>query len=103
MSSSYAKILGETNFYARKIPWSGWKVEGGEEKKRKKRKKKKVVENNGRLRFRPPPQVAHTSCLDQLISICPGHVRQVMYISYKSSIVIYDLQVMQVIKVQSTH
>ena len=51
ISSSYAKILGETNFHAREIPPSGWKVEGGEEKERKKKKKKKVGENNGQLRF----------------------------------------------------
>ena len=48
MSSSYAKIFGETNFHAREIPRSGWKVEGGEEKRKK---KKKVDENNGQLRF----------------------------------------------------
>ena len=46
ISSSYAKILGETNFHAREIPRSGSKVEGGERKK-----KKKVGENNGQLRF----------------------------------------------------
>ena len=58
ISSSYAKILGETNFHAREIPRSGWKVEGGKEKERKrkkeekkKKKKKKVGENNGQLRF----------------------------------------------------
>ena len=52
ISSSYAKILGETNFHAREIPRSGWKVEGGEERKRKKKKKKKKVgENNGHFRF----------------------------------------------------
>ena len=42
ISSSYAKILGETNFHAREIPQSGSKVEGGG---------KKVGENNGQLRF----------------------------------------------------
>ena len=50
ISSSYAKILGETNFHAREIPQSGGKVGGGE-KKEKKKKKKKVGENNGQLRF----------------------------------------------------
>ena len=51
ISSSYAKILGETNFHAREIPRSGRKVEGGEEKEKRKKKKKKVGENNGQLRF----------------------------------------------------
>ena len=49
ISSSYAKILGETNFHAREIPRSGWKAEGVEEKKKK--KEKKVGENNGQLRY----------------------------------------------------
>ena len=48
--SSYAKILGETNFHAREIPRSGLKVEGVEERKKEK-KKEKVGENNGQLRF----------------------------------------------------
>ena len=30
---------------------------------------KKVSENNGQLRFRPPPQVEHASCLDQYVDI----------------------------------
>ena len=52
ISSSYAKILGETNFQSREIPRSGWKTEAVEEKKKeKKRKEKKVGENNGQLRF----------------------------------------------------
>ena len=50
-SSSYVKILGETNFHAREIPRSGWKVEGGEEEEKRKKKKKKVGENNGQLRL----------------------------------------------------
>ena len=33
ISSSYAKILGETNFHAREIPRSGAKAKDGEEKK----------------------------------------------------------------------
>ena len=33
--------------------------------KKNKKKKKKVGENNSQLRFRPPPRVVHTSCLDQ--------------------------------------
>ena len=33
--SSYDKILGKTNFHAREILRSGWKVEGGEEEEKK--------------------------------------------------------------------
>ena len=39
---------------------------GEKQKAYKKKKKKKVGENNGQLRFRPPPRVAHASRLDQL-------------------------------------
>ena len=51
--SSYAEILGETNFQPREFPRSGWKAEGVERKRKKKKKKikKKVGENNGQLRF----------------------------------------------------
>ena len=39
----------------------------GEKQKaqKKKKKKKKVGENNGQLRFRPPPRMAHATRLDQ--------------------------------------
>ena len=37
ISSSYAKILGETNFHAQEFPGSGSKVEDGEEKKERKK------------------------------------------------------------------
>ena len=33
-------------------------------------KKKRVIVNNGQLRFRPPPQVEHASCLDQFLPEC---------------------------------
>ena len=32
------------------------------------KRKKKVGENNGQLRFRPPPRVAHASRLDQFLT-----------------------------------
>ena len=38
ISSSYAKILGETNFHTREIPRSGSKAKDGEKKKKKERK-----------------------------------------------------------------
>ena len=34
ISSSYAKILGETNFRARELPQSGWKAEAVEEEEK---------------------------------------------------------------------
>ena len=39
ISSSYAKILGETNFRTREIRRSGSKAEDGERKKRKREKR----------------------------------------------------------------
>ena len=60
ISSSYAKILGETNFHAREIPRSGWKVEGGEEEE-KKRKKEKSRWKQWPASLRPSPRVAHAS------------------------------------------
>ena len=38
ISSSYAKILGETNFHAREIPGSGSKAEEGEKERKRERK-----------------------------------------------------------------
>ena len=37
ISSSHAKILGETNFHTREIPRSGSKAKDGERKKKKKK------------------------------------------------------------------
>ena len=37
--SSYAKILGETNFHAREIPRSGSKAKDGKEEEKKKDRK----------------------------------------------------------------
>ena len=45
-SSSYAKILWETNFHAREILRSGSKAKDGKEEKRKK-ERPKVGDNNG--------------------------------------------------------
>ena len=57
ISSSYAKILGETNFQPREIPRSGSKAKDGEERERK--KKTESWYNNGQLRIATPPRVAH--------------------------------------------
>ena len=56
--------LDQNLFLPREFLRTGGKVEGGEEEEEEKRKKK-VGENNGQLRFRPPPRVAHASHLDQ--------------------------------------
>ena len=73
ISSSYAKILGETNFRTREIPRSGSKAKDGE----KKRKKRRANDgnNNGQLRNATPPRVAQAKppgpefCL-QLLAAC---------------------------------
>ena len=58
LSTSYAKILGETNFQPREIPRSGTKAKDGKEKKREK-ERPKVGNNNGQLSIATPPRVAH--------------------------------------------
>ena len=57
ISSSYAKILGETNFHAREIPGSGSKAEDGEKKERK--KDRTMVITMAKLRIATPARVAH--------------------------------------------
>ena len=57
LSTSYAKILGETNFQPREIPRSGTKAKDGKEKKREK-ERPKVGNNNGQLSIATPPRVA---------------------------------------------
>ena len=52
MSSSYAKLLGETNFQPREIPRSGSKTKDGEERK----KKRKLVIT---MAIATPHRVAH--------------------------------------------
>ena len=58
ISSSYAKILGETNFRTREIPRSGSKAKDGEKRKRE---RAKVGDNNGQAthgaRKLPGPKV----------------------------------------------
>ena len=49
ISSSYAKILGETNFHTREFPRSGSKAKDGEKKRKKERLND--VNNNGQLRI----------------------------------------------------
>ena len=56
ISSSYAKILGETNFQPWEIPRSGSKAKDGKEKERKREREKKT---NGQLRIATPPRVAN--------------------------------------------
>ena len=60
--SSYANILGETNFQSREIPESGSKAKDGEKKEREREREERLNDgnNNGQLRIATPPQVAHT-------------------------------------------
>ena len=64
ISSSYAKILGETNFHTRAFPQSGAKAKDGEkEREREKEEKERRANdgnNNGQLRIATPPRVAQT-------------------------------------------
>ena len=53
ISSSYTKILGETNFQSREIPRSESKAKDGE-RKREERKRPKAGNNNGQLRIAMP-------------------------------------------------
>ena len=84
ISSSYAKILGETNFQPREIPEVGQKPKTEKKEREKERakvgdnngqthgagkhawrsqaawaKRPKVGNNNGQLRIATPPRVAH--------------------------------------------
>ena len=60
ISSSYAKILLETNFNTLEFPRSGSEAKDGEKKKdRKKTETAKLGNNNGQLRIATPPRVVH--------------------------------------------
>ena len=56
ISSSYAKILGETNFQPREFPWSGSKSEYGEKRERK---DWTMVITMDSYALQMPPRVAH--------------------------------------------
>ena len=47
ISSSYAKILGETNFHEWEIPRSGSKAKYGEKKRKRKKERLNDGNNNG--------------------------------------------------------
>ena len=51
ISSSYAKILGETNFHTREFPRSGSKAKDGERKKGREKERLNDGNNNGQLRI----------------------------------------------------
>ena len=46
ISSSYAKILGETNFDTREIPRSGSKAKDGEKRKKEERERERLNDGN---------------------------------------------------------
>ena len=59
LSSSYAKILGETNFGTREIPRSGSKAKDGEKRKKERKRRERLNDgnNNGQAMHgaRKPP------------------------------------------------
>ena len=59
ISSSYSKILGETDFHTREFPQSGSKAKDGEKKKERKREERKLVITMVSYPLRTPPRVAH--------------------------------------------
>ena len=64
ISSSYTKILGETNFRTWEIHRSGSKAKDGKEERGKKKKKTKVGDKNGQATHgvRKPPGPIETTC-----------------------------------------
>ena len=51
ISSSYAKILGETNFHTREIPRSGSKAKDRERKRKRKEERLNEGDNNGQATY----------------------------------------------------
>ena len=51
ISSSYAKILGETNIQPREFPRSGSKAKDVKEREKERERRAKVGNNNGQLRI----------------------------------------------------
>ena len=64
--SKICQNKGGTQLQPRDFPRSGRKAIDVERKKERK-KRENMSENNGQLRFCPPPQVEHASCLDQKV------------------------------------
>ena len=62
ISSSYAKILGETNFRTREFPQSGSKAKDGEKKKERERKEERLNDgnNNGQAMHGASKHAWHT-------------------------------------------
>ena len=65
ISSSYAKILGETNFQPREFPQSGSKAKDVKEKEEREKEERKLVITLASYTLQTPPRVAHASRLDQ--------------------------------------
>ena len=65
LSSSYAKILGETNFHTGEIPRSGSKVKDGEKKKEREKRKKRLNDgnNNGQATHAARKHAWHTQAV----------------------------------------
>ena len=71
--SSYAKILGKTNFHTWEFPRSGSKAKDGEREKERKRERPKVGNNNGLLRIETPPRMAHAKPPGPINEAIPEH------------------------------
>ena len=65
ISSSYAKILVETNLQPREFPQSGSNAKDVKERKKEKKKERKLVITMASYALQTPPQVEHASCLGQ--------------------------------------
>ena len=74
ISSSYAKILGETNFRTREISRSGSKAKDGDKKRERKRERNRLNDgnNNGQAMHgahKPPGPKTHLQAMDILRNI----------------------------------
>ena len=63
ISSSYAKILGETNVHTREIPRSGSNAKDGEKRKKRENEKLNDDDNNGQAMH--GARMAHSNRLGQ--------------------------------------
>ena len=59
ISSSYAKILGETNFQPRELPRSGSKAKDGEKREREKKEERMMVITTASYALQTPPRVVN--------------------------------------------
>ena len=75
ISSSYAKISGETNFRTREIPRSGSKAKDGEKKRERKKERLNYGNNNGQATHgaRKPPGTKERIMVITMAKLCMAH------------------------------